>query len=76
LAGCPPLAGFFTKLLVIINVLEIAYYPIAFIIILTSVISACNYLSIIQIINIHPTTINRHINFNIMHSYFISGAIG
>ena len=48
LAGCPPLAGFFTKLFVQIHMLDLGFYFVCFIIILSSVISTSNYISIIQ----------------------------
>ena len=49
-AGCPPQIGFFTKLLVLVHVIDLGLYSITFLIVLASVISACNYLSIIKTI--------------------------
>lgn len=52
LAGIPPLAGFFAKLMILDSVLSLSSYHffLAFIIIFSSAISTANYLSIIKII--------------------------
>jgi len=50
LAGVPPLSGFFAKLLIFLSALESSMYFIAFIGILSSVISTFYYIRIIKII--------------------------
>ena len=54
LAGCPPLIGFYTKLLVLKNVMELGNYSLAVTVIIASVISTCNYLALIRVINQDP----------------------
>jgi NADH-quinone oxidoreductase subunit N len=48
IAGIPPLAGFFSKYLVLINVIDNGYYLIAFIAVIGSAISTFYYLRIIK----------------------------
>lgn len=50
LAGIPPLAGFFSKLFVILSLLNIGNYLASTVVIVTSVVSAFYYLWIIKII--------------------------
>ena len=47
-AGIPPLAGFFSKYLVLLNAVENGYYILAIIGVLTSAISTFYYLRIIK----------------------------
>ena len=54
LAGCPPLTGFYTKLQVLKNVMELGNYSLAIIVIISSVISTCNYLALTRVINQDP----------------------
>jgi NADH-quinone oxidoreductase subunit N len=55
LAGIPPLSGFFAKLFAINAILNVGYYPIAIIAILSSVLSAANYLHIVKVTHFdHP----------------------
>jgi len=48
IAGIPPLAGFFSKYLVLLNAVENGYYILAIIGVLTSAISTFYYLRIIK----------------------------
>ena len=50
LAGIPPMAGFFSKLYILISVVESKLYFLAIVAVLTSVISAFYYLKIIKAI--------------------------
>lgn len=45
------MAGFFAKLLILAHLMEVGLYSVAFVVILASVISVCNYLSLVQTIN-------------------------
>jgi NADH-quinone oxidoreductase subunit N len=49
LAGIPPLSGFYAKLIVLQAYLNLGYYWIALIAVLASVLSAANYLYVINI---------------------------
>ena len=50
LAGIPPMAGFFSKLYILISIVESKFYLLAVIAVITSVISAFYYLKIIKVI--------------------------
>jgi NADH-quinone oxidoreductase subunit N len=48
IAGIPPLAGFFSKYLVLINAIENQFYLLSFIAVITSAISTFYYLRLIK----------------------------
>jgi NADH-quinone oxidoreductase subunit N len=48
IAGIPPLAGFFSKYLILINAIENQFYLISFIAVMTSAISTFYYLRLIK----------------------------
>jgi NADH-quinone oxidoreductase subunit N len=48
IAGIPPLAGFFSKYLVLVNAVSNSYYLLAFVAVLTSAISTFYYLRLIK----------------------------
>ena len=50
ITGIPPLAGFFSKLYILISIIDSKLYFLAIIAVLTSVISAFYYLKIIKVI--------------------------
>jgi NADH-quinone oxidoreductase subunit N len=48
IAGIPPLAGFFSKYLILINAVSNSYYLLAFVAVITSAISTFYYLRLIK----------------------------
>lgn len=81
-AGCPPQIGFFAKQQVIVNLLDLGYYMILIILIISSVISACNYLSIIQITHLgnysskESVYASETLPISYRNAIFISAGIG
>jgi NADH-ubiquinone oxidoreductase chain 2 len=51
LAGIPPLAGFYAKFLVLSELIQVGWYSLTFLAILTSVLSTANYLRLIQFLS-------------------------
>jgi NADH-quinone oxidoreductase subunit N len=51
LAGIPPLAGFYAKFLVLSELIQVGWYSLTFLAILTSVLSTANYLRLIKFIS-------------------------
>lgn len=72
LAGIPPLAGFYAKLMVLKGIFHLGYYSLGIIAILTSAISAANYLSIIRTTNFDLPYYSIAITINSTLSYVIS----
>ena len=50
MAGIPPLAGFFSKMLIFIATIQSSMYAIAILVVLTSVISCFYYIRVIKLI--------------------------
>lgn len=63
IAGIPPIVGFFAKLEVLYSSMYNGYYFLVIVAILTSVISAVYYLSIIRVIYFEPIPSNKIIYF-------------
>ena len=74
-AGIPPISGFFGKLIVLESYLSQGWITISIIAILTSIISAANYLYFVKVTLFdHATSIaNRSINITPSISYLLSG---
>jgi len=50
MAGIPPLAGFFSKLYVLLALVQVGYYGTALLVVLLSVVSSVYYLRLIKIL--------------------------
>ena len=78
IAGVPPLAGFFSKLFILFSAINNSLYSIAFIGVLTSVVSCFYYLRIIQISYFEQTSqwitlkkVNKELSVLISISLFV-----
>jgi NADH-ubiquinone oxidoreductase chain 2 len=64
MAGIPPLAGFFAKQFVLLSAIEDGYWFMAFVAILTSVISASYYLRVVVLLVTPSTNLQNSNNSN------------
>jgi NADH-quinone oxidoreductase subunit N len=76
LMGCPPLIGFFAKLGVIANLLDQGIYSILIVLVLSSVISAANYLSLILVAHLDKPTYNEPFAVSYRNAILISLGVG
>ncbi|ORY21210.1 hypothetical protein BCR33DRAFT_671429 [Rhizoclosmatium globosum] len=76
LAGTPPLIGFFPKLVVILNLLEQGYFAILAILVISSILSCCNYLSVIFTIHLGKDCYKETIVISYRNAIIISAGVG
>nr|YP_009659062.1 NADH dehydrogenase subunit 2 [Chytriomyces confervae]QCQ69060.1 NADH dehydrogenase subunit 2 [Chytriomyces confervae] len=76
LAGTPPLIGFYPKLAVITMLLNNANYAVLIVLVIASVLSACNYLSVIITIHLDKPTYYEELKISYRNALMISVGIG
>ena len=77
LAGIPPFAGFFAKLLVFISLMDSYFYLVAIFVVLTSILSAFYYLRLVKILYFEKSStwvffppLSKFYSFNLIVSSF------
>lgn len=68
LAGIPPLAGFFVKLKVLLNLYKYTFYDVGFIFLLLSIISIFYYIRVMKIIFFENTKQIQFFDYTDMNS--------
>lgn len=76
LMGCPPLIGFFPKLAVIANLIDQGVFAVLIVLIICSVVSAANYLSVILVAHLDKAAYNEVLVISYRNGIMIATGAG